>query len=217
MCASNRPSLVTRASLLFRLRDWNDATSWSEFDRLYRRLVHGMACRAGLTSDEADDVVQDVFQHVAEKIAEFESRDRRGAFRNWLKTQTAWRITDKFRERRRDLFGTLTGEAPAANAAHDDERSRALEPLADHSAYEVTDEAWQADWEQHVLDAAMERIARRVPAKHFQAFDLYARQNWPVGRVARELDLHPATVYLIKHRLTRQLKSEVARLRASLE
>lgn len=212
MSASHRPSLVTRASLLFRLRDWNDTTSWSEFDRLYRRLVHSMACRAGLTRDEADDIVQDVFKHVAEKIADFESRDRRGAFRNWLKTQTAWRITDKFRQRRRDRYGTLSGEAPAAPEA-----TRTHEPLPDPSTFEVTDEVWESDWELHVLEAAMDRLARRVPAKHFQAFDLYARQNWPVMRVARELDLHPATVYLIKHRLTRQLKSEVARLRASLE
>ena len=67
-----------------------------------------------------------------------------------------------------------------------------------------------------VRDSGLARIARHVPAKHFQAFDLYARQQWPVLRVARELGVNPASGYLISHRLTKRLKAEVARLEAQL-
>ena len=41
-------SLLTRPSLLFRVREWNDSASWEEFHRLYRRLIYGRARRAGL-------------------------------------------------------------------------------------------------------------------------------------------------------------------------
>ena len=78
------------------------------------------------------------------------------------------------------------------------------------------DAASETEWQKHVLDAALGRLARRVPAKHFQVFDLYSRQGWPVMRVARELGINPAAVYLISHRLTKQLKTEVEALRASL-
>ena len=49
-----------------------------------------------------------------------------------------------------------------------------------------------------------------------QVFDLYIRQQWPVLKVARELKTSPASIYLIGHRLTKQLKAEVAKLRKQL-
>ena len=71
-------------------------------------------------------------------------------------------------------------------------------------------------FERHLLDAASERIARRVPPRHFQVFELYVRRRTPVLQVARELGLNPASIYLIGSRLTRQLKAEVAKLREQL-
>ena len=47
-------------------------------------------------------------------------------------------------------------------------------------------------------------------------FDLYVLQHWPVLRVAKELNINPASVYVIGHRLTKQLKAEVAKLQKQL-
>lgn len=206
-------SLLTRPSLLFRLRDWKDDTSWEEFYRLYRRLVYGMARRSGLEHAEAEDVVQDVFQHVADKISEFEARPNRGAFRRWLMNQTRWRIVDKFRDRRittgrSDAPETEGGPESAAPLFNVDEVV-----LADN---EPVENSWEEEWQRHVLDAALERVARKVPAKHFQAFELYSRQGWSVRKVADELGLSAASVYLQNHRLTKMLRREVERLRHTL-
>jgi RNA polymerase sigma factor (sigma-70 family) len=198
-------SLLTRPSLLFRLRDWEDGTSWEEFYRLYRRLVYGLARRYGLTHVEAEDVVQEVFRHVAENIKDFESRTNRGAFRRWLMNQTRWRITDKFRERMRT---NGTGEGSAEPVPEVDEIAAPAELAGEPT--------WEAEWQRHVLDAALERLARRAPAKHFQAFELSSRQGWPARRVAQELGLNIASVYLYNHRLTKQLRTEVERLRHTL-
>ena len=94
-------SVRTRPSLLFRLRDWQDAASWEEFYRLYHKLVFSLAQRSGLTRVEAEDVTQDVFKRVAETIHEFESNPERGSFRAWLMNLTRWRVTDQFRKRDR--------------------------------------------------------------------------------------------------------------------
>jgi RNA polymerase sigma factor (sigma-70 family) len=204
----------TRPSLLFRLRDWQDAASWEEFYRLYQRLVTGLARRAGLNHVEAEEVTQDVFRRVAETIHDFESNPQRGSFRGWLMNLTRWRITDKFRERQRNE----KHRAPHRDGSTD-EGTRTIERVADTggSAHPWADSALEdAEWQRHVLEAALARLARRVPAKHFQAFELYHRQGWTVLRVSRELGLNPATVYVINHRLTKQLKSEVERLSAQL-
>jgi RNA polymerase sigma factor (sigma-70 family) len=203
-------SLHTRPTLLFKLRDWEDKASWDEFYRLYRNFVYGLARRGGLTHVEAEEVAQEVFVRVSETIHDFESNPARGTFRGWLAQLTRWRIADKFRARPRDA---------AAGASRRSEEfadaTRTIERIPDDRTAPL-DAASESEWQKHVLDAALGRLARRVPAKHFQVFDLYSRQGWPVMRVARELGINPAAVYLISHRLTKQLKVEVETLRASL-
>ena len=203
-------SVHTRPSLLFRLRDWQDAASWEEFYRLYHKLVLSLALRAGLNRAEAEDVTQDVFKRVAETIHEFESDPARGSFRGWLMNLTRWRVADQFRKRARH-----ESAAPFRRDDATDDRTSTMNRVPDANT-PAPDAGWEDEWQRHVLDAALARVARRVEAKHFQAFDLFSRQGWPVLRVARELGMNPATVYVIKHRLTKQLKAEVETLRKQL-
>ena len=205
-------SAATRASLLFRLRDWQDGPSWEEFYRLYQKLVFGLATRSGLTRPEAEEVTQDVFKRVAETIHEFESNAARGSFRGWLMNLTRWRITDKFRERQR---AERLLAPPAHAGVHADDRTGTIERVPD-PADAAGAAVWDDEWRHHVLAAALDRLARRVPAQHFQAFELYHRQGWPVLRVARELGLALPTVYVITHRLKKQLKAEVQKLETQL-
>jgi RNA polymerase sigma factor (sigma-70 family) len=203
-------SVRTRPSLLFRLRDWQDAASWEEFYRLYHKLVFSLALRSGLPRMEAEDVTQDVFKRVAESIHEFESDPARGSFRGWLMNLTRWRVADQFRKRAR--------QEPPGTPHRDDsngERTSTLHRVPDSNT-PALDAGWEDEWQHHVLDAALARLARRVEAKHFQAFELFSRQGWPVLRVAKELGMNPATIYVIKHRLTKQLKAEVEVLRKQL-
>jgi RNA polymerase sigma factor (sigma-70 family) len=204
-------SLRTRSTLLFRLRDWKDDASWSEFYQLYYNFVFSLARRHGLSKADAEEVAQDVFKRVAETIQEFDSNPDRGRFRGWLTNLTRWRIADKYRSR---LPHENQGPSrPAADAG--DPRTRTVERVADRTGPLEADD--EKEWQQHVLDAALARLARRVPAKHLQVFDLYARQNWSVLRIARELSLNPASVYVISHRLTKQLKAEVGSLQEKLK
>lgn len=195
-------SLLTRPSLLKRLTDWNDHTSWEEFHRLYRRFIHGLATRAGLQSTEADEVVQEVLQNVADHIGDYQVRDRRGAFRRWLMNQTRWRISDKFRQREHEGAHHLAAEDGAD-----------LDPVDHLTEENDIHEFWEIEWQQLILNTAMERLARQVPAKHFQAFELYTREAWPVRRIAQDLGVSAPTVYLIAHRLTKRLRQEVEQLR----
>jgi RNA polymerase sigma-70 factor (ECF subfamily) len=200
-------SLRTRPSLLLRVQSWEDTSSWSEFHRLYRKLVYGLARRSGLSHEDAEDVTQDVFKRVAETIHEFESDPSRGRFRGWLMNLTRWRIADKFSSKPKNEHHS----APRSDETGP--RTSTIERVPDKVE---TDEEWLKEWQRHLLDAACERIARRVKAKHYQVFDLYVRQQWPVLKVARELGVNPGSVYLIGHRLTKQLKDEVEVLRKKL-
>jgi RNA polymerase sigma factor (sigma-70 family) len=206
--------LRTRPTLLFRLRDWSDEASWTEFYQMYHNFIFGLCRRAGLSHVDAEEVTQDVFKRVAETITQFESDPQRGSFRGWLAQLTRWRIIDKHRARRPDQL-----EGQARRETDTGEHTRTIERVPDPSGSACPwgdTGAEEAEWQLHLLEMAMNRVATRVPAKHFQVFELYARQNWPVLRVSRHLDMNPATVYVISHRLTKQLKVEVEKLRQQL-
>src|SRR4051812_6316536 len=84
MPAHRDDSIATRASLLGRLKNWEDEQSWQEFADTYSRLIIGVAVQAGLTEAEAKDVEQETLLRVAQTIHEFESKPERGSFKSWL-------------------------------------------------------------------------------------------------------------------------------------
>jgi RNA polymerase sigma-70 factor (ECF subfamily) len=201
-------SLRTRPSLLKRVRSWDDRTSWAEFHGLYRKLVYGLARRSGLSHADAEDVAQDVFKRVAETIDGFESDPKRGTFRGWLMNLTRWRIADKYARMPKDNRGSIGKRDDTGGP-----RTSTIERVPD---WADADAAWEKEWQHHLLDAACERIAQRANAQHYRVFELYVRQQWPVLKVARELGITPASVYVISHRLTKQLKTEVSKLQQRL-
>src|SRR5436309_5543177 len=70
--SGQRDELIpTRASLLARLKDWKDHSSWQEFFDIYWKLIYGVARKAGLNDDEAQDVVQETMASVAKHMPTF--------------------------------------------------------------------------------------------------------------------------------------------------
>ena len=99
--------IATRHSLLNRLKDWGDQTSWQEFFDTYARLIYNVAFKAGLSDVEAREVVQETIIAVARKIGEFKADPAHGSFAAWLMQLTRWRIADQWRKR--DKAGQVLG------------------------------------------------------------------------------------------------------------
>jgi RNA polymerase sigma factor (sigma-70 family) len=189
--------LATRRSLVERLTDWRDQQHWQEFFETYWRLIYGVARKSGLTDAEAQDVVQETVITVAKNITRYEREA--GSFRGWLLHITRWRIADQFRKR-----------APATLQHHTRSGSRGtatIDRVPD--AFDLT-ATWEAEWQRHVLQAGLERLKRKVDAKHYQIFDCLIVKQWSAAKVASALGVGIAQVYLVKHRLAGLLKKEVA-------
>jgi RNA polymerase sigma-70 factor (ECF subfamily) len=202
----NRPdSIPTRATLLGRLKNWDDADSWQDFSDTYSKLIYGVARKAGLSDAEARDVMQETLLGVAKKIHEFESSPERGSFKNWLLNITRWRIADHFRNR---------PPVKASSSFAEGEGTPTTERIPDPADL---DEFWDTEWKRSVLETALHRVCRRVKPKHAQIFDLYAVQRWPVTKVASELGVSSVLVYLVAHRMTRMLKAEVEFVRKKMD
>jgi RNA polymerase sigma-70 factor (ECF subfamily) len=90
-------SISTRETLLERLRQWDDHASWQEFFEIYWRLIHRFALRAGLSEEQAREVVQDTVISVARNTPEFRYDPKSCTFKTWLLNVTKWRILDRHR------------------------------------------------------------------------------------------------------------------------
>src|SRR5690349_12554992 len=84
--------LATRASLLQRVKDFDNGSDWQEFFNTYVRLIHSTARKAGLTAEEANDAVQETFVAVARNIGSFQYDAKRCSFKSWLLLVTRQRI-----------------------------------------------------------------------------------------------------------------------------
>ena len=200
-------SIATRHSLLSRLKNWTDQDSWRDFFDTYWRLIYGMALKAGLTEVEAQEVVQEVVIEIAKKIGDFKYDQKVGSFKAWLRQLTRWRIADEFRRRRHNHL-PLPSHQWQDGTATDEYAQWPDEPKID--AY------WEEQWQQNLLEAAVEKLRKTVPPKHYQVFDLHVRRSWPIAAVARITGMRVANAYLIKFRVVGLLKKEVQRLEKEL-
>src|SRR5436190_2856518 len=124
--------IPTRASLLVRLKDWEDQASWQGFLDTYGRLIHGAALKSGLAETEAEDVVQETFLAVARNIGEFRYEPAKCSFKSWLLLITRQRIIWQLRQREKPKAASLSG---ASDTAHrDGPRTSTIDRFADPAA-----------------------------------------------------------------------------------
>lgn len=199
---NERSFLPTRRSLVERLADPGDQRRWSEFFQTYHRLIFQTALRAGLREAEAEEVVQETLITVSRNIGKLRYDPAEGSFKGWLLTITRWRIVDQFRKRDPALV-----DAPTAR--DETPRTAAIDRLPQEDQFASI---WEEEWRKQVLDAAVSVLKRRVEPRQWQVFDCYVLKGWPARKVAAELRVNLAQVYLVKNRLGAALKAEVQRL-----
>ena len=200
----HRDELIpTRASLINRLKNWQDQASWQEFFDIYWKLIYGVARKAGLTDAEAQDVVQITMTSVAKHMPTFQYDPAIGSFKAWLLIKTRWCIIDQLRKR-----GPFAEHRPISSQAAG---TGTVERVAD-PAGQALDAIWEAEWETNLVDAAIARVKRQFDPQKYQIFDFYVNKEWPPEKVAARFNVSVGQVYLIKHRMTETIRAEVKRL-----
>jgi RNA polymerase sigma-70 factor (ECF subfamily) len=195
-------SLLTRRTLLSRLRNLDDQESWRTFFDRYWRLLYNVARKSGLDDLAAQDVVQDTVIAVARNMPEFRYDPARGTFRQWLLRITRRRIIDHLRR--------IYRQPPNAKIAPEtlDEDEAHFAAITDQSAGTI-ESAWNEEWEKSTFEAALQRVRTTSNPRHFQVFDYCVLKEWSASKVAATLGLNAAQVYLAKHRITQAMKRAV--------
>lgn len=189
--------IPTRTTLIHRLKNWQDQSSWQDFFDTYWKLIYGVAIKGGLTKTEAQDVVQETMLSVAKHMPKFKYDRKIGSFKAWLLNMTRWRMIDQLRKRGYPID------------------SRIEHKLTDQSDSDL-EKLWDAEWEKNLFDAAITKVKRRLDPQKYQIFDFYVNKQWMPDKVAKTFGISVNQVYLAKHRVVELIKEEVKRLEAEI-
>jgi RNA polymerase sigma factor (sigma-70 family) len=202
--------LPTRSSLLSRLKDASDAAGWQFFVDNYGRLIFQVCLRAGLTRQEAEDIVQDTVAAVAKQMPRFQYDRSKGSFKGWLARVTRNHIADFLEKKTRESKRRVELPEAAADgiAARDEVAAGGSESM---------DQLWESEWRQHLMTRALRCVQQKLPARAVQIFQMSALDGWSTEKIAAALRLSRPQVYLARHRAARLVKQEIERLRKELE
>lgn len=182
-------TLGTSASLLLRVRDPRNAEAWRTFEAVYGPLVRRYCRRRGLQEADAADVSQEVMARVSKAIRDFEYAPERGRFRGWLGTVTANEVrTFLARTGRRAVGGDDPPDPP--------------DP----------DPVWLAEFTDHVLAVALDRVRGEFEPGTWAAFEAAWVRKEPPAEIARRLGVAVHSVYVNKSRVLKRLEAEVLHL-----
>jgi RNA polymerase sigma-70 factor (ECF subfamily) len=186
---------ATRASLFQRLGlPEQRELAWGEFRACYAPMIAGFAARCGATSQDLDDIIQDVLTQFFNVSHEFVYDPQQGSFRGYLKTCPV-RATIRRAGKNARFRGIPLDEIPDAELA--------VEPL------------WNDAWEQQLVSEALSIVRQDCQnSTPFRAFEQYALLDRPAEIVASELGISVNSVHQAKTRVTRQLREVVLRLRS---
>jgi RNA polymerase sigma-70 factor (ECF subfamily) len=187
---------VTSVSLLERLRAAPDPAAWQRLVDLYEPFVRRCLGRDPALANDADDLTQDIMTALVRTLPEFERR-RDGSFRAWLRTVTANRVRQWWRDRRESAAGGSDAQSQLAEQA---------DPAAALSL------RWDADHDEHVLRRLLELIEPEFSRPVWTAFRRLAFDEAKAEDVAAELGTTANAVLLSKSRVLRRLREEAAGL-----
>ena len=186
--------VITRTStaLLEGLKDGSNKGSWSQFHDRYRPLIMAVAKRLGLSVADAEDAAQETMTAFVQAYRLRQYNKEKGRLRDWLCGIACHKIRDIQRKQKRSeklIIGKAIATAP-------------VNQIEDVGLAGL----WDDEWEKATLRQALEEVRQQVAPATFEAFMLFALEQWPAKRVADHLQVSEDAVYQSKRRVLNRLR-----------
>lgn len=165
------------------MADGPDSSARAEFDRVYAPLLRAWLRPHFLRPADADDLTRDVLAAVGAVLREFRPTSP-AAFRSWLRATLGTCLKAHGRPPVGGVDAALAGLAAEVDADHD----------------------------RHVVGEVLAGLRPHFPPATWQAFWRTVILAEPPARVAADLGLTPAAVFIARARVLNRLRQEVAGL-----
>ncbi|MCA9033481.1 MAG: sigma-70 family RNA polymerase sigma factor [Planctomycetaceae bacterium] len=195
---------VTSATLLERLKSWEDTAAWKTFVSSYGHLLERWSRRKLNNSADVEEVNQQVLWELARRLTVFHY-DPRMSFRGWLRTLHQSRLLDylKLEKRRTIREAGLAQIYLQKQGTH--ERSVSLD-----TTDEMPDKLCVSD-EMRSATLISERVRARVSPRTWAVFHDIAIEGQSISETAQRHSMRYASAFAAYSRVCRQLRQEAAK------
>lgn len=172
----------------------HEAAAWEQLVVLYSPLVYSWARLAGLSAEDASDIVQNVLRAVFTNLRNFDVDRSDGSFRGWLRTITNNKIIDRHRREQKHVPAAGGSDAQSLLSQYRD----CVDPSSESDSFDSGE-----------LRQALDRIRGDFTLSTWQAFwgmTVECRSSPDLGQ---ELGMTAAAVRLARIRVLRRLRREM--------
>jgi RNA polymerase sigma-70 factor (ECF subfamily) len=184
----------TRRSLLLRIRDTQDARSWTEFVAIYEPLVYRLARKHGFQHADALELTQEVLLAVSKSIDRWNADPACGSFRGWL-----------FRVTRNLMINLLVKQRRHPRAVGNTDFQRLLAQVPDPALDESA--VFDLEYRRSLFRWAAEQVKSEFRPTTWQAFWKTCVDGLAVKDVAQELELSVGAIYVARSRVMARLRT----------
>ena len=187
----------TNHSLIQRVKDTRDDAAWNELMALYRPVVYRLARGRGLSHENAEDVIQNVFVSVSRSIQDWSTQPDGPRFRNWL-----GRVT------RNAALNAVTRARPDRATG----TSSVVEQLHAIPSQEQLTESLHQELRLESIRYAASQIKGEFSEKEWAVFCATTMDGRPAAEVAKSFQCSIGTVYVYRCRVTARLREKASEL-----
>ncbi|MCM8536777.1 MAG: RNA polymerase sigma factor [Lentisphaeraceae bacterium] len=193
----------TRVTLLEKIRDQHDETSWEDFVYYYKQYIYVVVRSMNLNHHDAEEIVQIVLLKVWDKLPEFQYDSEKGRFRGWLCRVTGNIVKNFLRSRKSQI-----------NRVEKMQKQDEENYLNNVSLPEI-EKISSREWENYIANMAWNNIEKDFTENVKECFLLMA-DDLPVAEIAEKFGISESSVYVYKKRVQDRLFAEINRLENDL-
>ena len=182
---------ITTTQIIEDLKNPDDSRAWNSFRDHFYPVIYSFAKKMGLSSTNAEDAAQEVMLTFLKTYKNKYSRQK-GRLSSWIFGIAKRVILDYRKKLPKDIF--IQKNATATSFWN---------TIPDESSLRQT---WDGEWKKMVLEKCLLQVRREVDPTTFQAFELYALQQYPIDQVSKQLNMTPNAIYLAKSRILTKVR-----------
>ncbi|MBC7773117.1 MAG: sigma-70 family RNA polymerase sigma factor [Pyrinomonadaceae bacterium] len=191
---------TTTTLLLESLHDPLNQEAWSALDHRMRPIIHGVALRLGVSTEDAADVAQETMTNFLRSYRSGQYVRGKGRLRDWMCGIARNRVMDLHRSRSR--------------------RREAAVDVGDIARIEESGvrQLWNEEERKTILEQSMQELREksRMSERTIRAFEMVLL-GVPDREVADQCGMTVPEVYVAKHRVATKLRQIVAELTAAYD
>lgn len=193
----------TNQTLIIRLKNKYDDSSWQEFDQNYKAYIRAVIRNLGVPSESVEDASQKTMLIIWDKIPSFNYEPNKCKFRTWM-CRIIRNVANQYFSKQKRINNDVV-RAQSQNLI--DGKDEPLDP----EIYKISEE----EWKNHITTLALENLKQEFGGKVIDCFLMFM-EGKDIESICTSLDIKKNSAYVYRKRVQERLFKEIRKINYDL-